>query len=166
MYCPNCKGKDCQEFYNEPMEVRETHYTPASIFFGCIGFIMFLVAGILFMRTAVSDTTLSIIRGIISLVGLFIFAFSLLIGAQPHYKQIYRIKVFCKKCGYQYILTQADIKEINFHSVKKYSTSQEAQTSKPATPSSNSKTDANGFSISGDEKSADNNTSVEENSIQ
>lgn len=129
MFCPNCKEKDCQEFFNEPMEVRQTHFTPVSVILACIGFLMFIVAGAMFLSTNLSDSMMSMIRGIISLIGFFIFVFALLIGAHTHYKQIYRIKVLCKKCGYQYMLTQANIREMPFQHSKKLSSAGESPNS-------------------------------------
>mgnify|MGYP006966505240 FL=1 len=118
MKCPKCGCEDCHEFFNEPKEERETRFTPTSLVSTCIGGIIFLVAGIFFLNTTISDTTNSIIRGVVSLFGLLIAILSLLVGAHSHYKQIYKVKVLCKKCGYQYILEQADIPAINYTSRK------------------------------------------------
>ena len=96
MKCPKCGCEDCHEFFNEPKEERETRFTPTSLVSTCIGGIIFLVAGIFFLNTILS----------------------LLVGAHSHYKQIYKVKVLCKKCGYQYILEQADIPAINYTSRK------------------------------------------------
>lgn len=109
MKCPNCNSEDCHEFFNEPKEERETHFTPVSIIFAFIGGLMFIVAGAFFLNTTISDTTTSIIRGVVSLLGLIITILSLLVGAHPHYKQIYKVKAVCKKCGYQFMLEQANI---------------------------------------------------------
>lgn len=109
MKCPNCNSENCHEFFNEPKEERETHFTPVSIIFALIGGFIFIVAGAFFLNTTISDTTTSIIRGVVSLLGLVIAILSLLVGAHPHYKQIYKVKVVCKKCGYQFMLEQANI---------------------------------------------------------
>ena len=109
MKCPNCNGEDCHELFNEPKEERETHFTPVSIIFAFVGGLIFIIAGAFFLNTTNSDTTTSIIRGVVSLLGLVITILSLLVGAHPHYKQIYKVKVVCKKCGYQFMLEQANI---------------------------------------------------------
>lgn len=119
MICPNCRKKDCHEFFNEPMEVKETHYTLVSVVFACIGGLMCFIATIIFFTTNASDTKTSMVRGIIAVAGLLIFVFSLVVGARPHFKQIYRIKAVCKKCGYQFLLVQADIKQLKYASAKK-----------------------------------------------
>lgn len=118
MKCPKCGCEDCHEFFNEPKEERETRFTPTSLVSTCIGGIIFLVAGIFFLNTTISDTTNSIIRGVVSLFGLLIAILSLLVGAHSHYKQIYKVKMLCKKCGYQYILEQTNIPAINYMSRK------------------------------------------------
>ena len=46
MKCPKCGGEDCHEFFNEPKEERETHFTVASVIFICVGVLAFVIAGV------------------------------------------------------------------------------------------------------------------------
>lgn len=109
MKCPNCNDEDCHEFFNEPKEEKETHFTAASIIFICCGVFAFIIALILLLKTNISDERNTKLFGYIMLGSIIIIVISVIFGAHPHYKQIYKVKAVCKKCGYQFMLEQTNI---------------------------------------------------------
>lgn len=118
MKCPKCGGEDCHEFFNEPKEERETHFTVASVMFICVGVLAVVIAFFLFIETYSSDDEKTKILGYVMIGGVALAFISAIFGAHPHYKQVYKVKVLCKKCGYQYILEQTNIPAINYMSRK------------------------------------------------
>lgn len=118
MKCPKCGHEDCHKLFNEPQEERTARFSVPPLIIACIGIFVFFLSLIFLLDNGISDDEETKFFGYAMLFGAAVAVLGLLIGLRPHSKQIYKVKVVCKKCGYQFMLEQADIPVMKYGSHK------------------------------------------------
>ncbi len=110
MKCPKCKNSNFALF-NEKQEITLKRFDDLAMSLFLIGFILTLAAGVPFL-VFLTESGFNIAAFIFMLIGLLLLLLFVIKLFFPQKRTTYKVKVVCKDCGYQFFLTQDNIKNV------------------------------------------------------